>query len=521
MSIVDIDQINANEVVCLGIDTINQNKQALVFVSSKKAAEKQAEDIAKKIKTELDVHTKMAMDARQALTSPTQQCERLARCLKKGIAFHHSGLHNKQRTLIEDGFRKGDIRIICCTPTLAAGVDLPAFRSIIRDTKRYAGRFGMQYIPVLEYLQMAGRAGRPNYDNKGQSILIAKSEDEAEQMRDKYVFGDPESIYSKLAVEPVLRTYVLSLIATGVVRTKEQIVDFFAQTFWAHQYKDMRELTFKLEKMLHILTEWEFLKSPVDPKDDFVSGNEMFNETYTPTALGKRVAELYLDPLTAHEFVKGIRRAVKDEKTSEFAFIHLVSNTLEMRPLLRIGSKEWDLIQEESVKWQPHLIIDEPSIYDPDFEEYLESLKTAMMFNAWMNEADDEYLMSTYNIRPGETRVKLGIADWLLTTAAEIARILDHKDLLKHINKAKIRVRYGIKEELLALIKLKGIGRARARKLYQHNLKDLGDVRKAPLISLSQIIGPALAKKVKEQIENPVTPVPKGTRKGQLSVNKY
>ena len=67
----------------------------------------------------------------------------------------------------------------------------------------------MDWIPVLEYLQMAGRAGRPEYEKEGQSIIIASDEDQKEEVYDKYILGQPEEIYSKLAVEPVLRTYLL------------------------------------------------------------------------------------------------------------------------------------------------------------------------------------------------------------------------------------------------------------------------------------------------------------------------
>jgi helicase len=83
--------------------------------------------------------------------------KRLASCIEKGIAFHHAGLAHSQRKIVEDNFRKGDIKIICCTPTLAFGLNLPAFRAIMKDLKRYGGRWGMQWIPVLEYQQCIGK----------------------------------------------------------------------------------------------------------------------------------------------------------------------------------------------------------------------------------------------------------------------------------------------------------------------------------------------------------------------------
>ena len=166
-----IDIISQDGSINLALDTIKIGKQAFVFVNTKRSAEKSAEDISKKIKAQSPQLDQIAEKALKALSRPTHQCERLAFCLKKGIAFHHAGLAAAQRELIEDEFRKGTVKIICCTPTLAAGVDLPAFRAIIKDLKRYTIH-GLSWIPVLDYMQMSGRAGRPNYDKEGQAIAL-------------------------------------------------------------------------------------------------------------------------------------------------------------------------------------------------------------------------------------------------------------------------------------------------------------------------------------------------------------
>jgi len=194
-----IDIISQDGSINLALDTIKIGKQAFVFVNTKRSAEKSAEDISKKIKAQSPQLDQIAEKALKALSRPTHQCERLAFCLKKGIAFHHAGLAAAQRELIEDEFRKGTVKIICCTPTLAAGVDLPAFRVIIKDLKRF-GRRGLAWIPVLDYLQQAGRAGRPNYDKKGEAIAVASTKQEKNEIEHKYVLGAPEDIYSKLNV---------------------------------------------------------------------------------------------------------------------------------------------------------------------------------------------------------------------------------------------------------------------------------------------------------------------------------
>src|SRR3989338_8590682 len=198
-----------NGTLDLALDTIELGKQALVFVNTKRSAEKTADDISNKIKTNDEKLKELSEKALKALSRPTKQCERLGRCIKKGIAFHHAGLVAKQRQLIEDSFRNGTIKIICATPSLAMGVDLPAFRAIIKDLKRY-GSNGLNYIPVLEYLQMSGRAGRPKFDKFGESICVATSDNDKKKIYERYILGEPEEIYSKLAVEPEIDSPNLS-----------------------------------------------------------------------------------------------------------------------------------------------------------------------------------------------------------------------------------------------------------------------------------------------------------------------
>ena len=463
----------------LAIETINLKKQALIFVNTKRGAEKTAEDIAKKIK---ENNPKWERLAKEVLgQSPTKQCRRLSNIILKGVAFHHSGLTTRQRELIENGFRSGIIKIIASTPTLAAGLDLPAFRAIIRDIRRF-DRGSLRHIPVLEYLQMAGRAGRPKYDKYGEAILIAKSESEKDFLIDTYIFGEPEDIDSKLAVEPVLRTYLLALISTHFIRSLDEALDFFSRTFWAHQYRDLHTLGLKIEKIISLLEDWDFI--------------EIINDKFVSTPLGEKVSRLYLDPLTAHELIEGLQKGIK---INEFSFLQLISYTLEMRPLLNVRQKEQSKIHKTIIEQGDFLLSREPELYDYEYDDFLKSIKTAMMFKDWIDERTEEFLLEEYNIRPGELNAKLDTAEWLLMSLSELALLIGSKDLIKHISKLRLRLRYGAKEELLALLKLKGIGRVYARKLFANGIKDLRNIKNIRLEDLKKIVGKK-AISLKEQI---------------------
>ena len=243
--------------------TVGMGKQALMFVSTRKNAEALSEQMGKIIRRrlspeELDKLGKISRKILGAVEKPTMQCEKLAGVVSHGVAFHHAGITNEQRKLVENGFREGVVKIIAATPTLAAGVNIPAYRVVIRDLKRFSSGYGMDYLPVLEAQQMLGRAGRPKYDTEGEAIMIAKNKGEARHLWDTYVKGEPEDIQSKLGVETVLRTHVLALVASGNT-SKQDLFEFFSGTFYAHQYKDASSLNGKIEKVLGLLKDYRFV----------------------------------------------------------------------------------------------------------------------------------------------------------------------------------------------------------------------------------------------------------------------
>jgi len=483
-----------SETVDLALDTIKKDKQALIFVNTKNSAEKQAEDISKQIKN-IDLE-ELSYEILNVLPTPTKQCKRLADCIKRGIAFHHSGLNSKQRELIEDNFRTGAIKIICCTPTLAAGLDLPAFRAIIKDLKRFTSR-GMQFIPVLEYLQMAGRAGRPKFDSVGEAICIAKSDSNNEEIYEKYIMGEPEDIYSKLAAEPVLRTYVLSLIASELVGSKKELMEFFEKTFFAHQYEDMAQLNSLVMRVVGMLKDWEFIsvESADSETSDFTSADFFGEETYKATLLGKRISELYLDPYTASKLIDGLKN---NKDKVEFSYLHLISNTLEMRPLLSVTKAESEDI-EEKLELSREYILDDEDFFE-DYYTFMSSIKTAFFLEEWINEKDEDFLLTKFKVRPGEIKYKTNIADWLLYSCHELAKLLMLKEQLSSIVKVRLRLQYGVKEELLPLVKIKGIGKVRARKLFNNNIKDVRGLKKVDISSLKRIVGEKMGVNIKKQL---------------------
>ncbi len=477
-------------------NTLQMKKQCLYFTSTRKSSESLSEKLTTVCKNRLSSAEKIELakisdEILNTLEVPTQQCKRLAKCIKYGTAFHHAGLLGKQKRLIEDSFRKGLIKTIASTPTLALGVNLPAFRVIIRDARRYYPTIGSAYIPVLDYKQMVGRAGRPQYDSFGESILVAKSDEEARELSEKYILGEPEEIRSKLAVEPILRMHTLSLIASKFTNTEEGLTNFFSKTFYAFQYGDISLIEEKLSEILDRFEDWGFV----------IREDGRLNVTL----LGKRVSELYIDPLTAYSFTKSLKFANKKE-TTPFSYLQTVSNSIEMQPLLSVRTGEFSEIEGMVVEKEKNFLQEIPEEWDIDFENFFKSIKTTMMLEEWINEATEDTIMKKYKVAPGELRSRLGIVDWLMYALHEIALLKNYKKELGEIRKVRIRMQYGVRGELMPLIRLEQVGRIRARKLWKARLRSLEDLRKVPMESLSKVVGPNIATIIKKQLGEKTQP---------------
>jgi helicase len=422
---------------------LNSKNQILVFVSSRK----NAESLAQKLKIQnflteqekLDC-TELSRKSIKTLPNPTTQCKKISEVLKKGVAFHHAGLERKKLKLIEEGFKeKKCLKVIACTTTLAMGIDYPASWVVIKEIKRFNG-MGSSFIPALEVSQMSGRAGRPQYDKEGRVVIMC-SEKDKEIVETKYLSGRLENIFSKLSSEKSLRTHALSLIASNETRNLEELFNFFENTFYAVNYGDIEGIRKKIENVVYLLQLWGFI-----------------TENFKATKLGKRTSELYLDPFIARQFLDF-------EGGNVFDYIALTMNSSQI-PLLH--SKKSESIEEA---W----------MFFPDDGYSLEKYKTARALNAWINEATEQNLLEDFNFAPGNVFSTTRIAEWLFHCLAELSFIQNKTSIVKQARKLTTRMKYGVKEELIELCSIKGIGRVRARKLWNQGIKTTEQYQKMKL----------------------------------------
>lgn len=90
-----------------------------------------------------------------------------------GVAVHHAGLSQQDRSAVERAYLAGDLSVICCTSTLAVGVNLPCHMVIVKNTVSYEAGAIKEYSD-LEVMQMIGRAGRPQFDTSALAVIMAR-----------------------------------------------------------------------------------------------------------------------------------------------------------------------------------------------------------------------------------------------------------------------------------------------------------------------------------------------------------
>ena len=125
---------------------------------------------------------------------------------------------------------------------------------------------------------------------------------------------------------------------------------------------------------------------------------------------------------------------------------------------------------------------------------------TSLMLKDWVSEVREQELVDSYKIQPGILRAKLQNADWLTYSSLELAKMLSLEAHFSPLNKMRKRLQSGIKEELIPLCELRGIGRVRARRLWGVGVKGISDVKRTDVKDLGKILGEKVAVKVKQQL---------------------
>ena len=234
----------------------------------------------------------------------------------KGFGIHHAGMQRAERHLSEKLFEGGHIKVLCTTATLAWGINLPAYCTIIKGTQIYDSNVGeFRDIGIFDVQQIFGRAGRPQYDSEGEGIICTTG-----NKIDNYVkmMSNEQDIESHLHTN--LDDCLNAEISIGTVTTTTEAIQWIKFTYlWIrlkrnprHYGVDMKSLQedpglnaylFKLvSDTFHRLNSYKLVK--YFTKADQVSTTDM----------GRISSNYYVNVKTMDYFIKNITVSTPEEK---------------------------------------------------------------------------------------------------------------------------------------------------------------------------------------------------------------
>lgn len=477
---------NKNDVIVKIVEkAIEDNSQALSFVSTRRFTESLATYVAKKIdkKTTKEQKQKFKQVADKLLevpkkkgSLPTTTCLKLAEAAEKGVVFHHAGLFNEQKEIIEDEFRKRNILMITATPSLMYGVNLPSKYVVIRDHTRWTSN-GPASIPVFDYEQMSGRAGRPQYDDVGYSYLVAKTMDEAFDLEARYVNGEIELTNSKLIDnKDAIYKQIIAQIASSLSKNLDDLNDFFGKTLYGFQMKNNPSMSMFAQDSLN----WE-LESALE----FLLQNGIIRATpegLKTTDFGNLIAKSNYAVETAVKIKEYVSTM---EKLNPAEMIYALAETPDLPLISFKGRKSKDPVRDK---------LSECGLFAVDIGN---PEATAVSLIEWINERNEYEIENAYNVYSASTRRSAYEASRLVKFAKNTLEVLGNYSNLKDMDYLSARLYYGVKEDIIPLVVgVKRLGRKRARLL----MKTFGDnLSEASEKDLQKVegIGPKLAGKVK------------------------
>jgi helicase len=446
------------------VKEVEAGSQTLVFVNTKRGSASFARKIAAQLK--------MANAALNELAERVDiGVDDLSDIVRSGVAYHNSWLHPEQRRALEESFRARVLKVICCTPTLAMGVSLPAKMVLIRNYKFFTLGRGNEPMPVCWVKQVFGRAGRPEHDDYGLGLIVAKSEEERKEIEDIYINGELERIESRFSAE-AMTEQVLATIVSGAHHT-DNIREFLDSTFYAYQNRsEMWMLKEELDDILMQLAEAGFITITEE-------------EEIRATNFGALSSRLYLSTQSALELRSGIQTLGMHTKITDFDRLLLLCRCGEVVPLRVKEARGIASILSDNTEW----------LHSGEY-----ALGSAIVAHAWIEEMTYPEMKEKFGIYPGEIHNNIYVLGWICYAASRMAAYLQDETMYAGLSVLKDRIRQGVKTDVLGLVSIKGVGRIIARGLYSAGLRNPEEVAKADAAKLERVhgVGAKRARKIKE-----------------------
>ncbi|PAV62988.1 hypothetical protein WR25_03880 [Diploscapter pachys] len=458
--------------VCQLLQAVVPKNSAIVFCPNKKNCENLALMLSRVVPKSF---TQYRVQEKQKIINNIREEDNenidniLATCIKSGIAFHHSGLTHDERKQIETGFIDGTICVICATSTLAAGVNLPAKMVIIKSPM-----VGIDRLGKAQYMQMVGRAGRAGFDKAGESYIILKPGKDEKEFRQLLQEPLPSCI-SQLD-SPTFKKLVLDLIALNIARTFDEMLRVLSHSLLFVQKPSevpqlLREATDKLVemKLLHL-------------NDD----------TFTIAPLGMASFSSGIDPVFSSPLHQCLKLTLCKGLvfSSHFHLLYIISPYDIACEYINIAQDEKDLLTRLGL--QEGRII-QRIMYRKRLQTGEEEMRLyiAFILRCIWNQESHFDVARKFNVERGWLQLLLQNSVVQAGALARFSEKLPEMWPLKLLLPELVQ-RLGdvARQELIPLIEIEGVRRARAVQLYDAGYKTVAQVAAASYMEIIQKIGP-------------------------------
>uniref|UniRef100_A0A8C0N6K2 Helicase, POLQ like n=1 Tax=Canis lupus familiaris TaxID=9615 RepID=A0A8C0N6K2_CANLF len=444
-----LKKMDPDHLVALATEVI-PNHSCLVFCPTKKNCENVAEMICRFLSKQYLKHRekeKHEVIKNLKNISSGNLCPILKRTIPFGVAYHHSGLTSDERKLLEEAYSTGVLCLFTCTSTLAAGVNLPARRVILR-----APYVAKEFLKRNQYKQMIGRAGRAGIDSIGESILILQEKDKQQVL--ELISRPLENCYSHLVQEFTkgIQTLFLSLIGLKIATNLDDIYHFMCGTFFGVQQKILlqeKSLWDITIESLRYLTEKGLLqKDTIDkPKEEI---QYSFHITKLGRASFKGTIDLAYCNILYRDLKKGLEGLVLE------SLLHLIYLTTPY-DMASCCDPDWMIYFRQKVD-----------------KDIVNRLYLSFVLYTLLKETNIWSVSEKFNMPRGYIQSLLtGAASFsscVLHFCEELEEFWVYRALLVELTK---KLTYCVKAELIPLMEVTGVLEGRAKQLYNAGYKSL------------------------------------------------
>ncbi len=430
----------------------------------------------------------------------------LRSALQGGTAFHTTNLNRDEKQIVERIFRdpSSPVRVLAATTGVAAGINTPASTVIIAE-QEFIGEDNRPFT-VAQYKNMASRAGRKGYNERGKSIILAKTPAERERLFHTYVMGELESLSSSFD-EADLGTWVLKLLVQVGPLKRNEVANLLATTYGGFlRTRDSPDWLAEMYREVGDLLDHMTTLGIVEETDGLLH----------LTLLGQACGRSSFSLRSAMRLVELLKQQdpVVFSPLRLMAVLQALPEADEIyTPMYKKGSREHTRSSEVQQRFGSNVArLLQRGAHDTF--KWLARCKRAAILWDWVHGVDVAEIEHNFSPNPFQGVIRYGhimgfsgTARYHLRSAAEILQVLVLDAALdpEDVDRLLVQLEEGLPSDALSLLKLPGeLTRGEILNLYRQGVRSAEDVEKLDQDTLVMMIGHEKAKLVsKVPLSNP------------------